>query len=549
MKYDFSTIEKKWQEIWDEMQVFEAKMDASKPKFFALIEFPYPSGVGLHTGNMRPYTALDVITRKKRLEGYSVLYPIGWDAFGMPTERYAIKKSIHPCIVTEKNIVRFKSQLKSLGLSFDWSREINTSDPNYYKWTQWIFLQMFHHGLAYKKEINVYWCVSCEVALADEEVVGGACLHCAGKAVYRKKSQWMLGITKYAQRLIDDLDTVDYAEYVKAQHIDWISRSELRDWVFSRQRYWGEPIPIVNCDKCGYVPLDERHLPLMLPDVASYKPMDDGKSPLASLEEWVNTTCPKCGIPAKRETDTMPQWAGSSWYFLRYCDPNCNTAIAAKEVLQYWMPVDWYNGGMENTTRHLLYSRFWHKFLCDIGVVKTSEPYSKRTSHGVILCENGEKMSKSRDNAISPDDIVNKYGADTMRLYEMFIGDFTKAVLWNQESINKCYQFLDCVFGLQSILIPNDNYSPSLESAFHKTIQKVTHDIEALKFNTAIATLMSLLSDITIHQQLTHAEMKTFLILLNPFAPHISEEVWQIQNFGGMITEQCWPVFDINKCK
>ena len=736
LRYDFAAIEKKWQNIWDEKHVFEVPNDYTKPKFYALIEFPYPSGQGLHVGHPRPYTALDVVARKRRLEGYNVLYPMGWDAFGLPTENYAIKNNIHPRIVTEQNVARFKQQIKSLGLSFDWSREVNTTDPSYYKWTQWIFLQLFKKGLAYKKEMAVNWCTSCQVVLANEEVVNGVCERCQGEVVRRVKSQWMLAITKYAQRLIDDLDTVDYIERVKTQQTHWIGRStgaevdfgttageklrvyttrpdtlfgatymvispehpcletwagkiknidevkayqleasrksdfersevakdktgvrldgvaginpvndieipifvsdyvlmsygtgaimavpghdtrdwefatkfglpivevvaggdvqkeaftdcgtglmvnsgfldgmkvedaipaitkwleekgrgefkinyKLRDWVFSRQRYWGEPIPVVHCEKCGCVPLDESELPLVLPEVESYKPTGDGESPLAALEEWINTTCPSCGGSAKRETDTMPQWAGSSWYFLRYCDPNNDKELASKEALEYWMQVDWYNGGMEHTTLHLLYSRFWHKFLYDIGVVPTPEPYSKRTSHGMILGEDNQKMSKSRGNVVNPDEIVNDYGADTMRLYEMFIGDFEKAAPWSQQSIRGCKRFLDRVFALQDIIVDGDNYSNELESAFHRTVRKVTNDIETLKFNTAIATMMALLNDIIAQKQINRAEMKTLLLLLNPFAPHITEEIWQLQGFSGMITEQKWPTYADDKC-
>jgi len=737
LKYDFGAIEKKWQDIWEEKGVFYASDDYSRPKFYPLVEFPYPSGQGLHVGHPRSYTALDIVARKRRLEGYNVLYPMGWDAFGLPTENFAIQHSIHPRQVTRQNVARFKQQLRSLGLSFDWSREINTTDPDYYRWSQWIFLQMFHRGLAYKKEMAVNWCTSCKVVLANEEVVGGTCERCHGEVVRKVKSQWMLKITAYAQRLIDDLDTVNYVERVRTQQLHWIGRStgceahfgttagdvltvyttrpdtlfgstymviapehpylekwadsienmdevrayqemaskksdfertevvkektgvrlrgvgginpvnnqeipifisdyvlisygtgaimavpghdtrdwefarkfglpiievvqggdiekeaftdcetgimvnsgflnelsvedakvkiaawleengkgepkvnyKLRDWVFSRQRYWGEPIPIIHCDKCGPVPLREEELPLVLPEVPSYKPTEAGDSPLAALDEWVNVPCPRCGAPAKRETDTMPQWAGSSWYFLRYCDPHNKDAIASPEALKYWMPVDWYNGGMEHTTLHLLYSRFWHKFLYDIGVVPTPEPYAKRTSHGMILGENNEKMSKSRGNVVNPDDIVSEYGADTMRLYEMFIGDFEKSAPWSGESIKGCKRFLDRVFGLQHILVEGDGYSPALEGAFHKTIKKVSGDIEGLKYNTAIAALMALINDITAQKAINQAEMKTFLLLLNPFAPHITEELWEQLDFGGMVTGQSWPVFDEDKCR
>ena len=735
-KYDFKKTEQKWQGIWDEKQTFKASDDYSKPKYFALIEFPYPSGQGLHVGHPRPYTALDIVARKRRLQGYNVLFPIGWDAFGLPTENYAIKNHIHPEVITKQNIARFKQQMKSLGLSFDWSREIDTTDPNYYKWTQWIFLQLFKKGLAYKKMMTVNWCTSCKCVLANEEVVGGVCERCGSEVVHKEKSQWMLKITEYAQRLLDDLDTVDYIEKVKVSQRNWIGRStgaevnfpttagdnlliyttrpdtlfgatymvispehpylkkwadkisnmdeikayqeaaakksdfertevakdktgveikgvrgicpvnhkeipiyvsdyvlmsygtgaimavpahderdwefakkfnlpiievvkggdvekeaftdcetgimvnsgfldgmtveeakkaiiahlekegvgkpkvnfKLRDWVFSRQRYWGEPVPIVICDKCGYVPLPEDQLPLTLPEVESYEPTDNGESPLAAMTDWVNTTCPCCGGPAKRETDTMPQWAGSSWYFLRYTDPHNANALASKEALNYWMPVDWYNGGMEHTTLHLLYSRFWHKFLYDIGVVNTPEPYAKRTSHGMILGENGEKMSKSRGNVVNPDDVIREYGADTMRLYEMFIGDFEKSAPWSSSSIKGCRRFIDRIWELQEILTNEEGFSKELESAFHKTIKKVSEDIESVKFNTAIAAMMGLLNDIQAKGSITRGEYRTLLLLLNPFAPHLTEEVWENQKFGGMLNEQKWPEFDPAKC-
>ncbi|OUO67075.1 leucine--tRNA ligase [Anaerotruncus colihominis] len=737
MKYDFASIEKKWQDIWEAQGTFAASNDYTKPKYYALVEFPYPSGQGLHVGHPRSYTALDIVARKRRFEGYNVLYPMGWDAFGLPTENYAIKNHIHPEKVTHDNVQRFKAQLKSLGLSFDWSREVNTTDPSYYKWTQWIFLQLFKRGLAYKKEMSVNWCTGCKVVLANEEVVNGVCERCGSEVVHKVKSQWMLKITEYAQRLLDDLDTVDYIDRVKISQRNWIGRStgaqvhfgttagdtltvyttrpdtlfgatymvispehpyiekwadrignldavrayqqesakksdfertelvkdktgvrlegvcgvnpvngaeipifisdyvlmsygtgaimavpahdtrdwefakkfglpiievvqggnveqeaytdcdtgvmvnsgmldglsveeakkkiigwlsenkkgepkvnfKLRDWVFSRQRYWGEPIPIIHCGHCGYVPLDESELPLRLPEVDSYEPTGDGDSPLAAIDSWVNVKCPKCGAPAKRETDTMPQWAGSSWYFLRYCDPHNDKELASKEALDYWMPVDWYNGGMEHTTLHLLYSRFWHKFLYDIGVVSTPEPYAKRTSHGMILGENGEKMSKSRGNVVNPDDIVRDYGADTLRLYEMFIGDFEKSAPWSQSSIKGCKRFLERVFGLLDCLEPGEAYSSALESALHKTIKKVTEDIESLKFNTAIAAMMSLLNEICDHGKINAAELKTLLILLNPFAPHMTEEMWERAGFGGMLSGQKWPVFDPAKCR
>ena len=733
MKYDHKQVEKKWQGIWDEAHCFEAENGGDKEKFYALVEFPYPSGQGLHVGHPRSYTALDIVARKKRMQGYNVLYPMGWDAFGLPTENYAIKNHVHPAEVTKKNIARFKSQLKALGLSFDWSREINTTDPNYYKWTQWIFLQLFKKGLAYKKEMNVNWCTSCKCVLANEEVVGGVCERCGSEVVHKTKSQWMLAITKYAQRLIDDLDDVDFIERVKVQQKNWIGRStgaevefkttegdtltvyttrpdtlfgatymvispehpavetwadklanidavrayreeaarksdfertelnkdktgvrldgvaainpvngreipifvsdyvlmgygtgaimavpahddrdwafakkfgceiievvsggedvqkaaftakdetgilvnsdflngktvkdaipamiawleekgigrakvqyKLRDWVFSRQRYWGEPIPIVKCDKCGYVPLPEDQLPLTLPDVESYEPTENGESPLAKITDWVNTTCPCCGGPAKRETDTMPQWAGSSWYFLRYMDPYNDKALASKEALEYWSPVDWYNGGMEHTTLHLLYSRFWHKFLYDIGVVPTKEPYAKRTSHGMILGENGEKMSKSRGNVVNPDEIVDTYGADTMRLYEMFIGDFEKAAPWSPKSIKGCRRFLERVWALAEKVQDGDAYSKEHEVLMHRTIKKVGEDADSLKANTAIAALMTMLNEFY-DKGVNKAEYMTFLTLLNPFAPHITEELWQQMGGEGLLSVAPWPVYD-----
>ncbi|MEE0153940.1 MAG: leucine--tRNA ligase [Agathobaculum butyriciproducens] len=733
MKYDHKQVEKKWQDIWDEKQCFCAENDSDKEKFYALVEFPYPSGQGLHVGHPRSYTALDIVARKKRMQGYNVLYPMGWDAFGLPTENFAIKNHVHPAEVTKKNIARFKSQLKSLGLSFDWSREINTTDPSYYKWTQWIFLQLFKKGLAYKKEMSVNWCTSCKCVLANEEVVNGVCERCGSEVVHKTKSQWMLAITKYAQRLIDDLDDVDYIERVKIQQRNWIGRStgaevdfkttegdtltvyttrpdtlfgatymvispehpmieqwadklnniedvrayreeaarksdfertelnkdktgvkldgvaainpvngkqipifvsdyvlmgygtgaimavpahddrdwefakkfgceiievvsggedvqkaaftakdetgilvnsdflngktvkdaipamiewlgekgighakvqyKLRDWVFSRQRYWGEPIPIVKCEKCGYVALPEDQLPLELPNVTSYEPTDNGESPLAHMTDWVNTTCPCCGGPAKRETDTMPQWAGSSWYFLRYMDPHNDKALASPEALKYWSPVDWYNGGMEHTTLHLLYSRFWHKFLYDIGVVPTKEPYAKRTSHGMILGENGEKMSKSRGNVVNPDEIVDTYGADTMRLYEMFIGDFEKAAPWSPKSIKGCRRFLERVWALADKVQDGDTYSEQHEVLMNRTIKKVGEDADNLKANTAIAALMTMLNEFY-DKGVNKAEYKTFLALLNPFAPHITEELWQQLGETGLLSVAPWPTYD-----
>ena len=736
--YNHREVEKKWQTVWDDEKAFKTSDDFSKPKYYALVEFPYPSGQGLHVGHPRPYTALDIVARKRRMQGYNVLYPIGWDAFGLPTENFAIKNHVHPEVVTKKNIARFKQQLQSLGISFDWSREINTTDPSYYKWTQWIFLQLFKHGLAYKKEASVNWCTSCKCVLANEEVVNGVCERCGSEVVRKVKSQWLLKITEYAQRLIDDLDLVDYPDRVKAQQKNWIGRStgaevdfdttlgdkltvyttrpdtlfgatymvispehpmiekwagqiqnmdevrayqeaaakksdfertevakdktgvkllgvqainpvndreipifisdyvlvsygtgaimavpahdtrdwefakkfglpiievvkggnvqeeaftdcatgimvnsglldglsveeakvkitkwltenhrgrakvnfKLRDWVFSRQRYWGEPIPIVYCEKCGYVPLPESELPLTLPEVDSYEPTENGESPLANMTDWVNTTCPHCGGPAKRETDTMPQWAGSSWYFLRYTDPRNDQALASQQALEYWTPVDWYNGGMEHTTLHLLYSRFWHKFLYDIKVVPTPEPYAKRTSHGMILGENGEKMSKSRGNVVNPDDIVKEYGADTMRLFEMFIGDFEKAAPWSAAGIRGCRRFVERYWNLQDILVKDGGIRASLETPFHKTIKKVGEDIENLKFNTAIAALMSLINDIYDSGSITPEELKVFTILLNPFAPHVTEEVWSLNKLGEeMVCQQQWPAYDENKCK
>ena len=734
--YDYKAIEKKWQKKWEEAGIFHAENGSDKPKFFALVEFPYPSGQGLHVGHPRSYTALDIVARKRRKNGYNVLYPMGWDAFGLPTENFAIKNHIHPEIVTKNNIAHFKEQLVSLGFSFDWSREINTTDPDYYKWTQWIFLKLFEKGLAYKKEMAVNWCTSCKCVLANEEVVNGVCERCGSEVVHKVKSQWMLKITEYAQRLIDDLDELDFIDRVKLQQKNWIGRStgaeikfnttagdqlkiyttrpdtlfgatymvispehpfvekwaenlenideirdyraeaakksdfertevakektgvrlrgveainpvngkqipifvsdyvlmtygtgaimavpahdtrdyefarafdlpiievvaggdvekeaftdcatgkmvnsgfldgltvdeakksiiewlekegvgepkvnfKLRDWVFSRQRYWGEPIPIVHCDKCGYVPLPESELPLKLPEVESYEPTDNGESPLAKIDSFVNTTCPRCGAPAKRETDTMPQWAGSSWYFLRYCDPHNDKELASKEALDYWTPVDWYNGGMEHTTLHLLYSRFWHKFLYDIGVVPTKEPYAKRTSHGMILGENGEKMSKSRGNVVNPDDVVRDYGADTLRLYEMFIGDFEKAAPWSTSSIKGCRRFVERVWNLQNSLNDEKGNSKALLKPLHKTIKKVTEDIEGMKFNTAIASMMSLLNEVDKVGSLSKEDYKTVINLLNPFAPHITEELWEMLGLEGFCSLADWPEYDENLC-
>ena len=730
-------IERKWQTIWEDEKAFAATDDYSKPKFYALVEFPYPSGQGLHVGHPRPYTALDIVARKRRMQGYNVLYPMGWDAFGLPTENYAIKNKIHPKIVTKNNVKRFKEQLQSLGYSFDWDREINTTDPEYYKWTQWIFLKLFKAGLAYKKEMPINWCTSCKVGLANEEVVNGVCERCGSEVVRKVKSEWMLKITEYADKLIEGLDSVDYIEKVKVSQKNWIGRSEgaevdftlkgkedklrvyttrpdtlfgatymvvspehpyidkykdeitnwdeivayremaakksdfertelakdktgvvlggitavnpvngkeipiwisdyvlmtygtgaimavpahddrdwefakkfnlpmiqvvegkdgnvdineaaftdvatgklinseflnglevkdakekmkdfleekgignrkvnykLRDWVFSRQRYWGEPIPIVNCEKCGYVPIDESELPLMLPDVDSYMPTDNGESPLAAMTDWVNTKCPCCGGPAKRETDTMPQWAGSSWYFLRYTDPKNTEALASPEALKYWLPVDWYNGGMEHTTLHLLYSRFWHKFLYDNNIVPTSEPYQKRTSHGMILGENNEKMSKSRGNVVNPDDIVNEFGADTLRTYEMFIGAFELSASWSNDGVKGCRRFLDRVWKLQDILTDEEGYSKEMETKMHQTIKKVSSDFENLKYNTAIAAMMSLINEFYKVGKVTKGEFKTLITLLNPVAPHMTEELWEIMGFGGRLYQTSWPEYD-----
>lgn len=734
MNYDYKSIEAKWQQKWDEANAFEAKQDFTLPKYYALVEFPYPSGQGLHVGHPRPYTALDIVSRKKRMQGYNVLFPMGWDAFGLPTENYAIKNKIHPKIVTEKNIARFKGQLKALGLSFDWSREINTTDPNYYKWTQWIFLKLFEKGLAYKKEMAVNFCTSCKVVLANEEVVNGVCERCASPVIRKVKSQWMLKITEYADRLISDLNGLDYIERVKTQQINWIGKSygaeidfktttgdtlrvyttrcdtlfgatymviapehalvekwkslienyseveaykaeaakksdfertelvkdktgveikgvrainpatgkeipifisdyvlagygtgaimavpahderdwdfakkfnlpiievvaggdvqneaftnvetgklvnsgflngldvadakvkmveflkekgigeekvnfKLRDWVFSRQRYWGEPIPLVNCEKCGWVAVPESELPVELPEVESYEPTETGESPLSLMTDWVNCTCPKCGGKAQRETDTMPQWAGSSWYFLRYCDPNNNEALASPEALKYWMSVDWYNGGMEHTTLHLLYSRFWSKFLFDIDVVPNKEPYLKRTSHGMILGENGEKMSKSRGNVVNPDDIVRDYGADTMRLYEMFIGDFEQAAPWNTQSIKGCKRFLERFFSLLDI-VDGEGMTPVLEKHIHKLIKKVTSDIDSMKFNTAIAAMMGAINTIYDIGKITKEELSVLAKLLSPFAPHVAEEIWSQLGCEGLVSLAKWPEYDESK--
>ena len=734
--YNHHTVEKKWQKVWDDEKAFHTPNDYTKPKFYALVEFPYPSGQGLHVGHPRPYTALDIVARKRRMQGYNVLYPMGWDAFGLPTENYAIKNKIHPKIVTKNNVARFKEQLHSLGYSFDWDREINTTDPEYYKWTQWIFLKLFKEGLAYKKEMPINWCTSCKVGLANEEVVNGVCERCGSEVVRKVKSEWMLKITNYADKLLEGLNHVDYIDRVKTSQRNWIGRSEgaevdfsiagkedklrvyttrpdtlfgatymvvspehpiidkykdeitnwddiatyremaakksdfertelakdktgvvlggfkainpinnteipiwisdyvlmtygtgaimavpahddrdwefakkfglpmiqvvegkegpvdineaaftdvatgqmvnsgfltglsveeakekvkdfltenkignrkvnykLRDWVFSRQRYWGEPIPIVHCEKCGYVPLDESELPLLLPEVDSYMPTDNGESPLAAMTDWVNTTCPCCGGPAKRETDTMPQWAGSSWYFLRYTDPHNTEALASPEALKYWLPVDWYNGGMEHTTLHLLYSRFWHKFLYDQKVVPTPEPYQKRTSHGMILGENGEKMSKSRGNVVNPDDIVRDYGADTLRTYEMFIGAFDLSASWSEDGVKGCRRFLERVWKLQTLLTEGDEYSADMEIKMHQTIKKVSCDFENLKFNTAIAAMMALINDFYKKNSINKAEYKTLITLLNPVAPHITEELWEIVGGQGRLYQQSWPEY------
>ncbi|MDY2986218.1 MAG: leucine--tRNA ligase [Peptoniphilus sp.] len=734
--YNPKDIEKKWQDFWDEHDTYVTKNDYDKEPFYALVEFPYPSGQGLHVGHPRPYTALDIVARKRRYEGYNVLYPMGWDAFGLPTENYAIKNKIHPAKVTADNVARFKQQLKSIGFSFDWSREINTTDPQYYKWTQWIFLQLYKKGLAYKHEMPINWCPSCKVGLSNEEVIGGHCERCGTEVVRKVKSQWMLKITEYAERLINDLDDVDYIERVKTQQKNWIGRSEgaeikftlkdldyeleifttrpdtifgatymvvapehplieefkdklenideieaykeevskksdferselnqgktgvelkgikainpisnreipiwisdyvlmtygsgaimavpahdtrdfefakkfgleivpvieggnieeeaftdtntgiminsgfinglnvkeaieamlkhiedkgighrkvnykLRDWVFSRQRYWGEPIPLVYCEDCGWVPVPEKELPVLLPEVENYEPTDDGESPLSNIDSWVNTTCPHCGKPAKRETDTMPQWAGSSWYYLRYTDPKNDNSLADPEALKYWTPVNWYNGGMEHTTLHLLYSRFWHKFLYDLGIVPTKEPYAKRTSHGMILGGNGEKMSKSRGNVVNPDEIVDQYGADTLRTYEMFIGDFEKNAPWSENGVKGSRRFLERVWNLQELLTDSEEYTTELEKSIHKTIKKVSEDYENLKANTAIAALMSLTNEFNSFGKISRKDFRTFLMLLNPVAPHITEELWDANKLGGYLNESKWPIYDESK--
>ena len=737
--YDHHEVESRWQKVWDDEKAFAAPNDFSKPKYYALVEFPYPSGQGLHVGHPRPYTALDIVARKRRMQGYNVLFPMGWDAFGLPTENYAIKNKIHPKIVTRNNVARFKEQLHSIGYSFDWDREVNTTDPNYYHWTQWIFLKLFNAGLAYKTQMPINWCTSCKVGLANEEVVNGVCERCGAPVVRKMQSQWMLKITEYADKLLEGLDSVDYIERVKTQQRNWIGRStgaevdfkltgtedkltvyttrpdtlfgatymvmspehpyiekykdritnydevvkyreeasrksdfertelakdktgvclngltaidpvndkeipiwisdyvlmsygtgaimavpahderdwefakkfdlpiievvagsdkpvteqvytdvaegklvnsgfldglsvaeakkkitefleekgighaktnyKLRDWVFSRQRYWGEPIPIIHCDKCGYVPLKEEDLPLELPEVESYLPGDNGESPLAAMDSWVNVTCPHCGGPAKRETDTMPQWAGSSWYFLRYIDPHNDKELASQEALKYWLPVDWYNGGMEHTTLHLLYSRFWHRLLYDQGVVPTKEPYAKRTSHGMILGSNGEKMSKSRGNVVNPDDIIEEFGADTLRTYEMFIGAFDQAANWSMEGVQGCRRFLDRVWKLQDIVTDGDTYSKDLEVKINQTIKKVSGDFETLKYNTGIAALMALINDFYKAGSITKADLKTFITLLNPVAPHITEEIWKIEGFEGRVYQTAWPEYDEAKC-
>ena len=734
VEYNPNAIEKKWQKKWYEEKTFKSEIDKNKKKFYPLVEFPYPSGQGLHVGHPRPYTALDVVARKRRLEGENVMYPMGWDAFGLPTENYAIKNKIHPAKVTEDNIKNFKAQMKSIGFSFDWDREINTTDPDYYKWSQWIFIQMYKHGLAYKNEMSVNWCPSCQVGLANEEVVDGKCERCGTEVVHKMKNQWMLKITEYADRLIDDLEEVDFEERIKASQINWIGRShgcdvdfrlkdkedkltvyttrpdtifgvsymvvspehpvlekykdeiknyqeiedyqeearkksdferaelnkdktgvmiegisainplndkeipiwvsdyvlmtygtgaimavpahdsrdfefaekfdmpiipvydtgeelpttdinkgkainsdflnglsakdakknaieyieekglgkaktnfKLRDWVFSRQRYWGEPIPMIYCEEHGWVPVDESELPVKLPEVESYEPTATGESPLSEIDEFVNTTCPICGKPAKRETDTMPQWAGSSWYYLRYMDPANKDAIASKESLDYYSPVDWYNGGMEHTTLHLLYSRFWHKFLYDIGVVPTKEPYKKRTSHGMILGSDHQKMSKSRGNVINPDDIIRDYGADTLRCYEMFMGDFSSMAIWSDEGVRGCRKYLERVFNLNEIVEDGDSYSKDLEVVINQTIKKVSEDYENLKFNTAIAQLMTLLNEMKAKGKITRKDFKTYLILLNPVAPHMTEELWEMMEFGGELNQASWPSYDEDK--
>jgi leucyl-tRNA synthetase len=737
-KYDYARIEPKWQEIWEAERVFEAGDEFLKPKYYALIEFPYPSGAGLHVGHPRSNTALDIIARKRRMEGYNVLFPIGWDAFGLPTENYAVKNKIHPKVVTAENVAVFKRQLKRLGFSFDWRREINTTDPGYYRWTQWIFLKLFEHGLAYKAEIPINWCPDCTIGLANEEVVAGVCERCGAEVHKRVKEQWMLKITDYAQKLLEGLDEVDYIERAKVLQRNWIGRSEgaeidfpitnarsgeklrvfttrpdtvfgatymvlapehplldrfrdhivnwaeveayrdqaarksdlertelgkektgveikglaalnpatgkeiplwisdyvlvsygtgaimavpghdsrdwefarkfglptveviqggdieegaytdteagivvnsgflnglpveeaiprvtrwleengfgerkvnykLRDWVFSRQRYWGEPIPLIRCEKCGWVPVPEKDLPVILPDVESYEPTETGESPLANIREWVETDCPECGGPGRRETDTMPNWAGSSWYFMRYVDPGNDQELAGKEKLDYWLPVDWYNGGMEHTTLHLLYSRFWYQFLHDIGVAPTREPYRKRTSHGMILGENHEKMSKSRGNVINPDNVVDNFGADTFRVYEMFIGAFDQDTAWSTQGVRGCHRFLYRVWGLLDFLTDDDGYSAEFEKSMHKTVKKVSLDYESMKFNTAVSALMSLVNEFYLAERVTRGEFRTFLVLLNPVAPHITEELWQIAGFAGALHAQEWVGWDEEK--
>ena len=734
VEYNPNAIEKKWQKKWDDEKTFKSEIDNNKKKFYPLVEFPYPSGQGLHVGHPRPYTALDVVARKRRLEGENVMYPMGWDAFGLPTENYAIKNKIHPAKVTEDNIAHFKEQMKSIGFSFDWDREVNTTDPDYYKWSQWIFIQMYKHGLAYKNEMSVNWCPSCQVGLANEEVVDGKCERCGTEVVHKMKNQWMLKITEYADRLIDDLEEVDFEERIKASQINWIGRShgcdvdfkikdldekltvyttrpdtifgvsymvvspehpildkykeriknfadieayqeeakkksdferselnkdktgvmidgisainplndkeipiwvsdyvlmtygtgaimavpahdsrdfefakkfympiipvyetgeelpttdinkgeainsdflnglsandakkkaieyveenglgkaktnfKLRDWVFSRQRYWGEPIPMIYCEEHGWVPVPEEELPVKLPDVPSYEPTATGESPLSEIEEFVNTTCPICGKPAKRETDTMPQWAGSSWYYLRYMDPNNKEAIASKEALDYYSPVDWYNGGMEHTTLHLLYSRFWHKFLYDIGVVPTKEPYKKRTSHGMILGSDHQKMSKSRGNVINPDDIIRDYGADTLRCYEMFMGDFSSMAIWSDEGVRGCRKYLERVFNLTDLVEEGEEYSKDLEVVINQTIKKVSEDYENLKFNTAIAQLMTLLNEMKSLGKITKKDFKTYITLINPVAPHMTEELWEMMAYEGELNQTSWPSYDEDK--
>lgn len=560
-EYDPKQIEAKWQKEWENSGIYKAenkKLFGNKPKYYALIEFPYPSGDGLHVGHPRPYIAIDIVARKRRMQGYNVLYPIGWDAFGLPTENYAIKTGRPPAEITKENSDNFRKQIQSLGISFDWSREVNTTDPKYYKWTQWLFLKFLEHGLAYKAKAEINWCPKDKIGLANEEVIDGKCERCGTEVEKREKEQWMLAITKYAKRLYDDVDKLDFPDRVKAQQKHWIGPVyengdeangkiigyHLRDWVFSRQRYWGEPIPVVHCERCGIVPVPEKELPVTLPEVENYQPTDTGESPLANITDWVNTTCPKCSGAAKRETDTMPNWAGSSWYFLRYADPHNDKEFASKKALKYWTPVDWYNGGMEHTTLHLLYSRFWHKFFYDIGLVPTDEPYKKRTSHGMILAEGGEKMSKSKGNVVSPDTIVNQFGADTLRVYEMFMGPFEQAIAWNENALVGPRRFLERVWGLREKM--KKGAQPE-EYLMHKTIKKISEDIETLGFNTSVSSLMVWVNDLEKRENISEVEYRNLILLLAPFAPHITEEIWTFLGEKGSVHQASWPKYDEKK--